>query len=153
VGYTEQTRGCRLSIYPARRQRDVCWCFTRRANPTTSRLVHSSDADEIPTIASTSFGSIDALYTIRASAIAGNLYVSFVSFVPTHASVAGEVDSRYTRIAVERDAAPRASTCRPEIDGSHRAVQLLVWPLSHLQSLLPPEADLAMRKHTFAEGS
>jgi hypothetical protein len=35
---------------------------------------------------------------------------------PTHASVAGEFDSRYARIAAERDAAPRASECRPEID-------------------------------------
>jgi hypothetical protein len=36
--------------------------------------------------------------------------------VPTHASVAGAVDSRYARIAAERDAAPRVSECRPEID-------------------------------------
>jgi hypothetical protein len=48
------------------------------------------------------------------------LYVSFVlaelRFVPNHASVAGEVDSRSALIATGRDAAPRVSECRPEID-------------------------------------
>jgi hypothetical protein len=54
--------------------------------------------------------------------------------------VAGEVDSRYARIAAERDAAPRASECRPKID---EAIELCSfwWRLSYLQSLLPPEAD------------
>jgi hypothetical protein len=32
------------------------------------------------------------------------------------------------------------------------SVQLLVWPLSYLQILLPPEADLAMQKHRRRQG-
>src|SRR5712671_3455330 len=39
-----------------------------------------------------------------------------LGFAPIHTSVAGELYSRYARIAAERDAAPRASECRPEID-------------------------------------
>jgi hypothetical protein len=60
--------------------------------------------------------------------------------VPTQGSVAGEVDSRYALIAIERDAAPRVSECRPEID---EAIELY---------LLPPEADLAMQTHRRRRG-
>ena len=69
------------------------------------------------TIASTSFGSIGALYSMRAFAIVGNC-ISFVlaglGFVPTHASVVGEVDSRHALVATECDAAPRVLECGPE---------------------------------------
>ena len=45
-----------------------------------------------------------------------------------------------------RDAAHRATECGPEFDETIDCAAL-AWRLSYLQSLLPPEADLAMRKH------
>jgi hypothetical protein len=56
---------------------------------------------------------------MRASAIVESCIFpsSFgLGVVPTQGSVAGEVDSRYALIAIERDAAPRVSECRPELD-------------------------------------
>ena len=55
---------------------------------------------------------------MRASAIVRSCIFpsSLPGVVPTQGSVAGEVDSRYALIAIERDAAPRVSECRPEID-------------------------------------
>jgi hypothetical protein len=90
------------------------------SNPTTSCLVRASDADEIID------DRIDILRLDRCFVVHARvchrrkLYISFVlaglGFVPTHATVAGEVDSRYALIATERDAAPRVSECRPEVD-------------------------------------
>jgi hypothetical protein len=50
-----------------------------------------------------------------------------------------------------RDAAHRATECGPEFDETIDCAAL-AWRLSYLQSLLPPEADLAMRKHRRRRG-
>src|SRR6266851_371434 len=75
----------------------------------------------------------------------GTVY-SFVlaalGFAPTHVSVAGEVDSRNALIATGGDAAPRVSECRPEIDEAIELCSFLVWRLSYLPILLPPERTL-----------
>ena len=87
---------------------------------TTSCLVRASDADEIID------DRIDILRLDRCFVVHARvchrrkLHISFVlaglGVVPTQGSVAGEVDSRYALIATERDAAPRVSECRPEVD-------------------------------------
>src|SRR6266849_6634073 len=65
-----------------------------------------------------------------------------LGFAPTLVSVAGEVDSRNALIATGGDAAPRVSECRPEIDEAIELCSFLVWRLSYLQILLPPERTL-----------
>jgi hypothetical protein len=78
------------------------------SKPTTSCLVHTSDADGIMD------DRIDILRLDRCIVVHARvchrrkLSISFV----LADSVAGAVDSRYACIAAERDAAPRVSECR-----------------------------------------
>jgi hypothetical protein len=90
------------------------------SNPTTSWLVRASDADEIID------DRIDILRLDRCFVVHARvchrrkLNISFVlaelGFVPTQASVIGEVDPRYALIATECDAAHRVLECRPEVE-------------------------------------
>jgi hypothetical protein len=65
---------------------------------------------------------------------------------PVHFGLPLRLRKPWARIAVERDAArERRSAGLKSVKPSSCAAS--VWQLSHLQCLLPPEADLAMKKH------
>src|SRR5260370_42217303 len=86
---------------------------------------------------------------MRAPAIVGNCIFpsSFIGFVPTQASVAGEVDSRYALTAPNAMPRPecRSAGLKSMKQSSCAAFGLAVKPPA--EPCYPSEADLAMRKH------